>query len=138
MANFTKNSIKTRPWGQYQKIFQESGVWVKRVEVKPGGRLSLQKHQHRSEKWIIVSGEGLVVINNLTVAVATGSVVDIPVRVLHRIANVGKRALVFIEVACGDNLTEEDIIRLQDDYARAVTKTRRISKRRQRSHKKAQ
>jgi len=115
-----------RPWGQYQKIFQESGVWVKRVEVRPGERLSLQKHLHRSEKWIIVKGEGMVVVNNLTVTVAAGSVVDIPVRVLHRIANMGKKPLVFIEVACGHKLTEEDIIRLKDDYSRLLSQVSKI------------
>jgi mannose-6-phosphate isomerase-like protein (cupin superfamily) len=114
------SNIVRRPWGTYQKIFQEAGVWVKRVEVDPGSRLSLQKHNHRSEKWIIVSGEGLVVVNNLTVTVASGSVVDIPVRVLHRMANMGKEPLVFIEVACGEKLTEEDIIRLQDDFDRII------------------
>ena len=122
--------IKNRPWGKYQKIFQESGVWVKRVEVRPGERLSLQKHLHRSEKWIIVKGEGLVVVNNLTVTVAAGSIVDIPVRVLHRIANVGKKPLVFIEVACGHKLTEEDIIRLKDDYSRILSQISKTSSKR--------
>ena len=120
MPNIKINKAVTRPWGKYQKIFQESGVWVKRVEVRPGERLSLQKHMHRSEKWIIVKGEGLVVVNNLTVTVAAGSVVDIPVRVLHRMANMGKQPLVFIEVACGNKLTEEDIVRLQDDFDRII------------------
>ncbi len=120
---------KSRPWGFYQKIFQESGVWVKRVEVAPGQRLSLQKHDHRSEKWIIVSGEGAVVVNNLTVTVTAGSVIDIPVHVVHRIANIGKKPLAFIEVACGKKLTEEDIIRLQDDYRRpAIKKSKKRSK----------
>jgi len=119
MAKMKQNGTK-RPWGHYHKIFQESGVWVKRVEVDPGERLSLQKHKHRSEKWIIVSGEGVVVVNNLTVTVTGGSVVDIPVGVIHRIANIGRRPLVFIEVACGGKLTEEDIIRLQDDYVRGA------------------
>jgi mannose-6-phosphate isomerase-like protein (cupin superfamily) len=114
------SQIVKRPWGTYQKIYQECGVWVKRVEVDPGSRLSLQKHNHRSEKWIIVSGEGLVVVNNLTVTVAAGSVVDIPVRVLHRMANMGKQPLVFIEVACGHKLTEEDIVRLHDDFDRII------------------
>ncbi|MBF0121787.1 MAG: phosphomannose isomerase type II C-terminal cupin domain [Candidatus Omnitrophica bacterium] len=118
MKSIINEKPKQRPWGTYHKIFQESGVWVKRVEVRPGERLSLQKHKHRSEKWIIVSGEGIVVVNNLTVTVAAGSVVDIPVHVIHRMANIGKEPLVFIEVACGNKLTEEDIIRLQDDYLR--------------------
>jgi mannose-6-phosphate isomerase-like protein (cupin superfamily) len=110
----------TRPWGTYQIIFRESNVWVKRVEIDPGARISLQKHNHRSEKWIIVSGDGLVVVNNATVIVTASSVVDIPVKVLHRIANVGKAPLVFIEVACGRKLTEEDIIRIHDDFDRIL------------------
>ncbi len=122
--NLSENP-KQRPWGVYHKIFQESGVWVKRVEVRPGERLSLQKHKHRSEKWIIVSGEGVVVVNNLTVTVAAGSIVDIPVHVIHRMANIGKEPLVFIEVACGKKLTEEDIVRLQDDYERPGSKIRK-------------
>ena len=122
MKSRTSEKPNERPWGVYHKIFQESGVWVKRVEVRPGERLSLQKHNHRSEKWIIVSGEGIVVVNNLTVTVAAGSIVDIPVHVIHRMANIGKKPLVFIEVACGKKLTEEDILRLQDDYARPGSK----------------
>ena len=114
----SKQTIKTRPWGTYQKIFQEDEVWVKRVEVQPAQRISLQKHGHRSEKWIIVSGQGLVTVNELTVTVSKGSIIDIPVGVLHRIANLGKRPLVFIEVACGSDLTEDDIVRYEDDYQR--------------------
>lgn len=128
-----------RPWGQYQKIFQELGVWVKRVEVNPGQRLSLQRHYHRSEKWIIVSGQGLVTVNELTVTVTNGSIVDIPVRVLHRISNLGKEPLVFIEVACGDSLTEEDIVRIQDDYSRqlaAVAQAARSLKKNKKQSKK--
>ena len=107
-----------RPWGNYTKFFQESGVWVKRVEVKPGARLSLQKHSHRSEKWIIVTGEGTVTLGCKEIKVKASSIVDIPLGATHRIANTGKIALVFIEVATGDYLAEDDIIRLQDDYAR--------------------
>ena len=118
MTKKEQNKSVVRPWGTYQKLFQESGVWVKRVEVDPGQRLSLQKHHHRSEKWIIVSGHGLVTVNELTVTVTNGSIVDIPVRVLHRMSNLSNKPLVFIEVACGDDLTEDDIVRLQDDYAR--------------------
>ncbi|MBF0593952.1 MAG: phosphomannose isomerase type II C-terminal cupin domain [Candidatus Omnitrophica bacterium] len=114
----SKESIIDRPWGTYHKIFQEDEVWVKRVEVAPGERISLQKHKHRSEKWIIVSGQGLVTVNELTVTVTKGSIIDIPVGVTHRIANLGKKSLVFIEVACGSDLTEEDIVRYEDDYKR--------------------
>lgn len=107
-----------RPWGKYQKFYQEDGVWVKRVEVKPKGRLSLQKHKHRSEKWVIVTGHGLAIVDDQQIPVGPGVVVDIPLGAVHRIGNTGETCLVFIEVACGKNLTEEDIIRIQDDYAR--------------------
>ena len=111
-------SYVERPWGQYFKLFQEPGVWVKRVEVKPGARLSLQKHTHRSEKCIMVAGEGIAVVNDKEIPVKPGTVVDIPLGAVHRIGNTGNSKLVFIEVACGDLLSENDIIRLQDDYKR--------------------
>ena len=114
--NFLEEAI--RPWGKYQKIYQEDDVWVKRIEVNPQGRLSLQKHEHRSEKWVIVAGQGLAIVNTNEIPVSPGVVVDVPLGALHRIGNTGKERLVFIEVACGKHLTEEDIIRIQDDYAR--------------------
>lgn len=108
-----------RPWGKYQKFYQEEGVWVKRVEVNPMGRLSLQKHQHRSEKWIFIAGKGLAIVNEKEIPVTAGSVVDIPLGAIHRIGNTDAvEKLVFIEVATGKHLSEDDIIRLQDDYAR--------------------
>lgn len=113
-----KINFEERPWGNYIKLFEESGVWVKRVEVSPGCRLSLQKHAHRSEKWNIVAGQGLVVIEGKEVEVGPGSVIDVPVGAVHRIGNTGETKLIFIEVACGDGLSEDDITRLQDDYAR--------------------
>ena len=116
-----KNSdiYSVRPWGNYKKLFQEPGVWVKRVEVNPGARLSLQKHAHRSEKWIVVAGQGLAIVNDREIPVKPGVVVDIPLGAVHRIGNKGKDKLVFIEVACGPYLGEDDIIRLQDDYERS-------------------
>lgn len=111
-------SFVERPWGNYFKLFQESGVWVKRVQVKPGARLSLQKHSRRSEKWIVVAGKGLAIVNAKEIPLEPGVVVDVPVGAVHRIGNTGKSNLVFIEVATGDYLSENDIIRLQDDYER--------------------
>lgn len=107
-----------RPWGEYQKLFEESGVWVKRVEVKPHSRLSLQQHCKRSEKWIVVSGFGKAEVNGKEVLIGPSSVVDIPVQAIHRIGNTGDAPLIFIEVACGSYLGEDDIIRLEDDYKR--------------------
>jgi mannose-6-phosphate isomerase-like protein (cupin superfamily) len=114
----TSDEKSKRPWGQYQKFHQEPGVWVKRIEVNPQSRLSLQKHEHRSEKWIIVAGQGLAVVDDQKIPVKPGVVVDVPLGAVHRIGNTGKDPLVFIEVACGKHLTEDDIIRIQDDYAR--------------------
>ena len=111
-------SFVERPWGNYFKLFQEPGVWVKRVQVKPGARLSLQKHARRSEKWIIVSGKGLVVMEGKELPVEAGSVVDVPLGAVHRIGNISAEPLVFIEVACGEYLSEDDITRLEDDYNR--------------------
>lgn len=116
--NYIGGILTTRPWGNYRILYQEPGVWVKRVAVKPNSRLSLQKHAKRSEKWIVVTGQGLVVINDAEIPVNLGSVIDVPLGAVHRIGNTGKIDLVFIEVACGDYLAEDDIIRIQDDYAR--------------------
>jgi len=107
-----------RPWGEYRKLFEESGVWVKRVEVNPGGRLSLQKHHKRSEKWIIVSGSGIAEVDGTKTIIGPSSVIDIAPEITHRISNTSKVPLVFIEVACGSYLSEDDIVRLEDDYNR--------------------
>lgn len=113
-----KINVTNRPWGYYIKFLQESGVWVKRVEVNAGARISLQKHEHRSEKWNIVKGTGVVTLDEKEIPVTAGSLIDVPCGTVHRIANTGKSCLVFIEVACGDELSEKDIIRIQDDYDR--------------------
>ena len=118
MVNIKEFKMTHRPWGHYVKLFEEDGVWVKRVEVNPGARLSLQKHSHRSEKWNIVTGTGIITLDSKEIPVKAGSVIDVPLGAVHRIANTGTERLVFIEVACGDFLSEDDIIRLQDDYQR--------------------
>ncbi len=112
------DTIAHRPWGQYMKLYQEAGVWVKRVEVDPEQRLSLQRHHKRSEKWIVVMGQGIATVNGRETMLGPGAIVDIPQEAEHRIANTGKQKLVFIEVACGDYLGEDDITRIQDDYSR--------------------
>ena len=118
LINSTEENFSQRPWGNYKKLFQELGVWVKRVQVHPGGRLSLQKHSKRSEKWIIVNGSGLATVDSKDIPVKAGVVIDVPLGAVHRIGNTGKDELVFIEVACGSYLAEDDIIRLEDDYNR--------------------
>jgi len=109
-----------RPWGNYEVLLDETktGFKVKRIEVKPKSRLSLQKHAQRSEIWTIVAGEGIVTIGKEEIAVKPGNVVNIPKEAEHRMTNNSDKPLVFVEVQLGDYLGEDDITRLQDDYNR--------------------
>ena len=107
-----------KPWGHFKIIHWDLGYQVKRIEVDPGQRLSLQKHQKRAEKWVIVKGEGKAVIGGKEIAVKPGSVLDAPAGTEHRMQNTGETPLAFIEVQLGTYLGEDDIVRLQDDYDR--------------------
>ncbi len=110
-----------KPWGHYRTLYAESSFQVKRIEVRPGHRLSYQKHLKRLETWTVVSGTGLATIDGRAIPVKPGSAVYSPLGVLHRMANTGKKALVFIEVQVGDYLGEDDIVRVEDDYDRLGT-----------------
>lgn len=107
-----------RPWGNFQIIQKEPGYWVKRIEVNPGARLSLQYHMGRSEEWIVVQGNGVVNNGINTDDVREGSHIHIEIGTSHRISNNSSLPLVFIEVALGTDLREDDIIRIKDDYGR--------------------
>ena len=108
-----------RPWGFYEVIMQKPGYKVKSLTVLPQGEISLQRHSHRNEHWYIVSGEGLVTKSGSEIRVLPGDSVDFPVNEVHRVKNIGGQNLVFIEVAQGDYLGEDDIERLEDKYGRA-------------------
>ena len=108
-----------KPWGVYTVLHKGPDFQVKRVEVNPMLRLSLQKHLKRAEKWIVVAGSGVATVGDREIPVKRGSVVEIPVEESHRMHNTGKEALVFIEVQFGEYLGEDDIIRLEDDFNRA-------------------
>lgn len=107
-----------RPWGRYEVLYQEAGVQVKRIELKPGMRFSLQKHLKRAEKWIILSGVGLVTLGNREIPIKKGSFIEVPCEAIHRMQNTGKETLIFIEVQFGDYLGEDDIVRFDDDFGR--------------------
>lgn len=107
-----------RPWGNYKVLLREPGMWIKRIEVKSGARLSLQKHQHRAEQWIVTHGRGMVTRNEESISVKTGAHVEIALGDVHRIENQGSTPLIFVEVALGDEVREDDIQRLEDDYGR--------------------
>ena len=118
MPSFSEKDFEVRPWGHYQVLHREAGLWVKRIEVKPGARLSLQKHGCRSEKWVVVSGCGVSIVDQKEIIVQAGSFVNVPCQAVHRMWNNGVAPLVFVEVALGDHLLESDIERLQDDFGR--------------------
>jgi mannose-1-phosphate guanylyltransferase/mannose-6-phosphate isomerase len=107
-----------RPWGSYQSLDNGERHQVKRIIVKAGGRLSLQKHHHRSEHWIVVRGAARVTVNELVKLVHENESIYIPIGAVHRLENPGKIPLELIEVQTGSYLGEDDIIRLEDDYRR--------------------
>ncbi|MDB5643580.1 MAG: mannose-phosphate guanylyltransferase/mannose-6-phosphate isomerase [Hyphomicrobiales bacterium] len=107
-----------RPWGYYQRLDAGERHQVKRIVVQPGGRLSLQKHHHRAEHWIVVRGAAEVVVDDEMRLVHENESIYLPMGCLHRLANPGKIALELIEVQTGSYLGEDDIIRVEDAYNR--------------------
>jgi mannose-1-phosphate guanylyltransferase len=111
-------NTEERPWGNYRVIHREPGIQVKRIEVKPGLRFSLQKHQKRSERWIVLSGKGVATLGERQISVEPGAFLEVPCGEVHRMQNTGLRPLAFVEVQFGDYLGEDDIVRLHDDFGR--------------------
>jgi len=107
-----------RPWGSFTVLDEGNGYKIKRIEVKPGHRLSLQMHYHRSEHWIVVSGTARVICDEQEIILCSNQSTYVPQTKVHRLENPGVIPLVVIEVQNGDYLGEDDIIRFQDDYVR--------------------
>lgn len=107
-----------RPWGSFTILEEGHGYKIKRIEVKPGHRLSLQMHHHRSEHWIVVSGTAKVICGEKELVLSSNQSTYVPQCTQHRLENPGVINLVLIEVQNGEYLGEDDIIRFQDDYAR--------------------
>jgi mannose-1-phosphate guanylyltransferase / mannose-6-phosphate isomerase len=107
-----------RPWGYYDSIDRGERFQVKRIVVHPGGTLSLQKHHHRAEHWVVVRGTAEVTIGEQTHSVHENESIYIPIGTVHRLANRGKIPLELIEVQTGSYLGEDDIVRLDDIYKR--------------------
>ncbi len=107
-----------RPWGWYEGVDQGPRFQVKRLMVKPGALLSLQRHHHRAEHWVVVSGAASVVRGDETFVLAENESTYIPVGTVHRLGNPGKIPLEVIEVQSGSYLGEDDIARLEDTYGR--------------------
>ncbi len=107
-----------RPWGGYTSLITGERFQVKRLFVKPGKELSLQKHHHRSEHWVVVRGTAEVTIGDTIKTIGENESVYIPRGEVHRLANPGKIELELIEVQTGAYLGEDDIIRLEDKFGR--------------------
>jgi mannose-1-phosphate guanylyltransferase len=108
-----------RPWGGYSSVLVGDRFQVKRLFVKPGKRLSLQKHHHRSEHWVVVRGTAEVTIDGKVSMLTENQSVYLPLGCTHRLANPGKIMLELIEVQTGSYLGEDDIIRIEDEFGRA-------------------
>ena len=110
-----------RPWGYYLVLHEDSGYKVKQFVVRPGSRLSLQRHRQRAEHWQVVRGEAAVTRGKEILRLLPGGSIDIPPGTLHRVESVGKENLVVIEVQMGEYTGEDDIERFEDDYGRVPT-----------------
>lgn len=107
-----------RPWGWYDSVDEGPRFKVKRIMVKPGEKLSLQKHHHRAEHWIVVKGTAEVHCNDQVTMLSENQSTFIPLGATHRLANPGQIPLEIIEVQSGSYLGEDDIVRFEDDYGR--------------------
>ncbi len=107
-----------RPWGLYTVLMEGERYKIKRIEVKPQQKLSLQMHYHRSEHWVIVSGTAKVTIGDSETVVHEGESIFVPKSSIHRVENPGKVPLEIIEVQVGEYLREDDIVRFEDVYGR--------------------
>ena len=120
-SQLTKNylgNIEKRPWGNYHIIAKNIGYQIKEIRVSQGSKLSLQKHKDRSEFWQIVEGMSKITIGSKEYFLKEKEHIHIPKNTVHRIENIGNKELILIEIQLGQNLNENDIIRIEDDYGR--------------------
>ena len=108
-----------RPWGSYHLLEKGNRYLMKKITVEPGNKLSLQRHHHRSEHWIVVTGMADVILDDAHLMLRPGESTFVPAGIRHRLANSGKIPLVVIEVQIGEYLEEDDIERYEDDFGRA-------------------
>ena len=113
------HAVVYRPWGSYQTVDKGDRFQVKHIMVKPGGRLSLQKHAKRAEHWIVVQGTAQVTCDDKVFVLKENQSTFIPLGSTHRLENIDTEPLRLIEVQSGSYLGEDDIIRLEDVYGRA-------------------
>jgi mannose-1-phosphate guanylyltransferase/mannose-6-phosphate isomerase len=114
-----EHRFELRPWGGFAVLRDEPHYKSKLITVEPGSQISYQSHNQRSEHWVVVRGQGEVVLDSVTIPIKAGESVNIPKGAKHRIRNNGSERLEFIEVQTGTYFGEDDIIRYEDDYSRA-------------------
>jgi mannose-6-phosphate isomerase-like protein (cupin superfamily) len=112
------NSIVQKPWGSYLVLEQGKNYLVKNIFIKPGEKLSLQSHEHRSEHWTIVEGFAKITINSTINNLKSNDSIFIPKNAKHRVENNNNENLIIIEIQYGNILQEDDIIRYEDIYGR--------------------
>ena len=115
---YKKKNVYYRPWGQYVNLFEGKGFLIKELYVKPKGILSLQKHHHRAEHWLITQGTPKITLNKDSFLKKTNDSIFIPLGAVHRIENPSNKPVKIIEAQVGSILKETDIIRYQDVYGR--------------------
>ena len=107
-----------RPWGFYESLIHGDRFQVKRIVVTPGHKLSLQKHFHRAEHWVVVNGVAIVTRDDEQIMVRENESIYLPLGTVHRMENPGRIPLTLIEVQSGSYLGEDDIVRIEDTYGR--------------------
>ena len=115
---YKKKNIYYRPWGRYVNLFEGKGFLIKELYIKPKGLLSLQKHYHRAEHWLVTQGTPIIILNKSKFSKNPNDTIFIPIGAIHRIENPNKKAVRIIEAQVGKILKETDIVRFEDIYDR--------------------
>ena len=115
---FNKKNVFYRPWGNYINLFNGKEFLIKELNVKPKGILSLQKHHHRAEHWVVTQGKPKITLNNKYFTMKPDETIFIPLGSIHRIENPFRKPVKIIEAQVGSILKESDIIRYHDVYGR--------------------
>ena len=113
-----KKNVFYRPWGRYTNLFEGKEFLIKELYVKPKGILSLQKHHHRAEHWLVTQGNAKITLNKETIIKKPGEHIFIPLEAIHRVQNPGHKPVKIMEAQVGSILKESDIVRYQDIYGR--------------------
>ncbi len=113
-----KKNVYYRPWGRYTNLFEGKEFLIKELYVKPKGILSLQKHHHRAEHWLVTQGNARITLNKDIIIKKPGEHIFIPLEAIHRVQNLGKKPVKIVEAQVGSILKESDIVRYQDVYGR--------------------